>query len=482
MVIEVKNSVAVFLGLVLVVIIALLPGKLILGLSLAGLIIGALILSWRHFLKVGNLTAVAVVIAIAAIAGPVLLLLLILIAALTIAVIPTAINFAISYLVVQALPLRGVFIVPVFLITSLLLAFNVRLPAMVNDWTSPRHEDSPITEAIQLSQDEPLLLVSNVSSVSFRASPNDSISLGGNEGCTCLYWVYPRMIIEGVEDALQRRGIRYTKHGKARYRLVVDARESSGITLLDISLWDGAKRVSDSSTRLRSYYPHEEAFGHSGKSDVDFRPHRLLFLAQNTLWNHAASMFDAKNVAYPIRGFLDKAIKAIPDKEQLRPMMPLTVTGRATPLETFPPFIGKKDYEEMFSPEPLGCGTRVATGLRYDSYQNGIRLTGRTLTFTDKQGAFTVLISRNFAKVVCAKDVVYAIGDLDRQEVRVQKFSPRGHLLTDHVVALPGMADKRVVDFVESEQGYEFALLELAPENYHFAVRSAFRVHVPLRQ
>ena len=123
------------------------------------------------------------------------LLLLFLSSWIVIAVYPTVINFGLSYLAVQLLPDKRIIRIAGFMLISLVLAFNVRIPGMLYDWFGDHlSRQMEVKKVIKLSQDVPLLLVSNADQISFRASPDEPISLGGNEGCMCFYWVYPRMI------------------------------------------------------------------------------------------------------------------------------------------------------------------------------------------------------------------------------------------------------------------------------------------------
>jgi hypothetical protein len=88
---------------------------------------------------------------------------------------------------------------------------------------------------------------------------------------------------------------------------------------------------------------------------------------------------------------------------------------------------------------------------------------------------------RNLERVICANNVVYVIGALANQEVRIQKFSRRGELLADHVITLPiktfaRFPRKRIIEFSELGGRYEFTLLDIAEEGYYYAVKGAYRI------
>lgn len=495
MVVEIKNSVVVFIGLVLAITLALLPGAYILWAVIAVPVVG--VLGFLVFLgvrttwnKANVITAVVVLLVLVAIGPGVLVtggLLYLLVASIAMFFFPTAINLGLSYLAVQVLPDRRILIIPIFLIVSLALAFNVRIPGMLDDWFNTKQmQQNSVMRVIQLTHDEPLLVVSNVQQISFRDSPHEPIGLGGNEGCMCFYWTYPRTITEDVEDALQRSGIRYTKSGNARYKLVIDSREMDGITFLTINLWDGSQKTASYKTRLRSYHRYEEGFGQGHAKDVDYLPHRLLFIAQNSLWNHALSSATHVKIKHPIRSFLEKSIRVTPPPGQkLVGVQPTKVMGEIEPLTTFQPYIGKQDYAETIGPVEVGCGNRIKTGLRYDSRNDGgIGLTGDTVTFREGTESFTVLVTRGLERVICANSAVYVIGALTNQEVRIQKFSRRGNLLANHVITLPkmtfvGFPRKLIIGFSESEGRYEFTLLDIAEEGYYYAVKGAYRIRAP---
>jgi hypothetical protein len=496
MVVEIKNYVVVFIGLALAITLALLPGAYILRAVIAVPVVG--VLGFLVFLGVRTrwnkskvITAVVVLLVLVAIGPSVLLiggLLYLLVAFIAMFFFPTAINLGLSYLAVQVLPDRRIIVIPVFLIVSLALAFNVRIPGMLDDWfnTNQVHQNS-VTRPIQLTQNEPLLLVSNVEKISFRNSPHEPIGLGGNEGCGCFYWTYPRTITEDIEDALQRNGIRYAKSGNSRHILVIDSHERDGITFLEINLWDGPQKTASYKSRLRSYYQHEEGFGKGHAKDVDYLPNRLLFLAQNSLWNHALSSVTHAKTSHPIRDFLEKSIRVTsPPGQKLVGTQPTKVMGEIEPLRTFQPYIGKQDYAETIGPVEAGCGNRIKTGLRYDTRTPGeIALTGDTVTFREGTESFTVLVKRNVERVICTNSVVYVIGALANQEMRIQKFSPRGELLADHVITLHietfvGFPRKRIIEFSELGGRYEFTLLDIAEEGYYYAVKGAYRICAPL--
>lgn len=500
MVVEIKNSVVVFLGLVLAIIFALLPGTYIFWGFLSVPIIGVLgiIISIGVRSTKSEATAVAVAIllvilivigpsvwAIALLLGGLLYLSVVLIA---IFFVPTALNLGLSYLAIQLLPARRALTIPVFLIVSLVLAFNVRIPGMLDDWFSAEKiQQNSVARLVEISQDEPLLVVSNVDRISFRDPPHESIGLGGNEGCGCFYWIFPRTITESVEDALQRSGIRYRTSGNARYKLVIDSREKDGITFLEINLWDGSQKTAQYKTRLRSYHRYEESFGKGHAKDVDFLPHRLLFLAQNTLWNHALSSATHIKIKFPIKDFLEKSVRVTPLPGQKSVgVQPTKLTGKIEPLTTFQPYIGKQDYAETIGPVEVECGDKIKTGLRYDSGAYGsIGLTGDTVTFREGTESFTALVTRGLERVICANNLVYVVGALANQEMRIQKFSRRGELLADHVITLPkmtfvGFPRKRIIDFSESVAGYELTLLDIAEEGYYYAVKGAYRIRAPL--
>lgn len=496
MVVEIKNSVVVFIGLVLAITLALLPGAYILWAVIAIPVVGALglliFLGARATKNKANvITAVLLLLVLAAMGPGVLLiggLLYLLVASTAMFLFPTVINLGLSYLAVQVLSDRRILIIPVFLIVSLALAFNVRIPGMLDDWfdTNQVQQDS-VTRIIQLTKNEPLLLVSNVEKISFRDSPHEPIGLGGNEGCMCFYWTYPRTISEDVEDALQRSGIRYTKSGNSRHKLMIDSHERDGITFLEINLWDGSQKTASYKTRLRSYYPYEEGFRTGHAKDVDYLPHRLLFLAQNSLWNHALSIATHVKTKHPIRRFLEKSIRVTPLPGKIPVgVNPTKVTGEIEPLTTYQPYIGKQDYEATIGPVEVGCEKRITTGLRYDTESYGsFSLTGNTVTFREGAESFTVLVMRDLERVKCANNTVYVIGALTNQEVRIQKFSRRGDLLADHVITLPkmtfvGFPRKRIIEFSELGGRYEFTLLDIAEENYYYAVKGAYRIRARL--
>jgi hypothetical protein len=495
-VVEIKNSVVVFIGLVLAIILALLPGAYILWAVIAVPVVGALgllaFLGARATKKKANVIAAVILLLVLVAIGPGVFLigglLYLLAASIAMFLFPTVINLGLSYLVVQVLPERRLLTIPVFLIVSLALAFNVRIPGMLEDWFSTKQmQQNSAMRMIQLTQDEPLLLVSNVERISFRDSPHEPIGLSGNEGCMCFYWTYPKTITEDVEDALQRSGIRYTKSGNARHKLVIDSHEIDGITFLEINLWDGPQKTASYKTRLRSYYQYEEGFGAGNAKDVDYLPHRLLFLAQNSFWNHALSFATLVKTKLPIRSFLEKSIRVTPPLGKMPVgIHPTKVMGEIEPLTTYQPYIGKQDYDATIGPVEVGCENRVKTGLRYDTGSYGsFSLTGNTVTFREGTESFTVLVMRDLDRVKCANNVVYVIGALTNQEVRIQKFSRRGDLLDDHVLTLPKMAfvgfsRKRIIEFSELGGRYEFTLLDIAKEGYYYAVKGAYRIRAPL--
>lgn len=489
MVIEIKNSHVVFIGLVLTFLLALLPGSILLRAAIAVPIIGTLILlvrggSWATRSKANAIASAVLILVLVAIGPGVLViggLFYLLVVWIAVFLLPTAINLGMSYLAIQALPNRLWLTIPAFLIVSLSLAFNVRIPGMLTDWFNV-DQPSSVTKVVQLTQDEPILLVSNVEQISFRGSPHEPIGFGGNEGCGCVYWIYPRTITEDVEDALQRAGIRYTKSGNARHRLVIDSHEEDGVTHFAISLWDGPDKTASQKGKRRAYYPYEEDFGKVRRPGVDYLPYRLLFLAQNSFWNHALSFVTSLKTAFPIGTFLENAVRiSSPHGQRIADIQPTKVRGEVESLTTFQPFIGKQDYRETIGPLAVECKDRIETGLRYDSGSHGsIGLTGSTVTFKEGSESFTI-VTRDLERVICTNDVVYVIGALANQEVRIQKFSPRGNLLADHVVALPkmsfeGFPRKRVIDFLDTEGGYEFTLLDIAEEGYYYGVKGAYRI------
>lgn len=497
MVIEIKNSVVIFLGLVLAIIFALLPGAYILWVAVAVLIVGALGLLLYFGVRVSKnksdiVTIVVLLLALAAMGSSVLLLVALLylsVAMFAIFVFPTAINLSLSYLAVQVLPNRHFLVIPVFLLVSIVLALNVRIPGMLDDWlNSQKAKQNSVASIVRLTQNEPLLLISNVEKVSFRDSPNEPIGFSGNEGCGCFFWTYPNTITEDVEGALQRHGIRYKKSGHARYKLVIDSHESDGVTFLGINLWDGAQKTASYKTRLRTYHRHEVGFGKELTNDVDYLPHRLLFLAQNNPWNHALSFLTQAKTKQPIADFLKKSIH-ITSPSEGKPLgnQPFKVTGVTELSTAFQPYIGKLDFDKIIEVVDVACGNGIKTGLRFNTEPNGsFSLTGNTVTFSESAETFTVSVMRDLEKVICTNNAVYVVGALtNQQEIRVQKFSRRGDILADHNIALPkmilvGFPRKPIIEFSEQGQHYEFTLLDVAEQDYYYSVKGAYRIRAPL--
>lgn len=496
MIIEVKNSVVVSLVVVFSMLIALLPGAVVFWVLLGVPIVVFIFLFGSQASKnkgasiAFGILLLALVLALVFKVPAVMLigwLFIMLMAGIALLVFPTAVNLSLSYLATLLLPkrYRQILFIPFFLLVSLVLAFNVRIPGMLDDWFNAKQaQQGFVTRVVQISQNEPLLVVTNVKQVVSRNSPYEVIGLRGNELWCCTHWAYPAMRTEEVDEVLLRSGIRYKKSGTARYKLVIDAREKGDHVLLEMSLWDGSEKTASQKMRLRSTYPYEEAFTNGRKPNLDYLPHRLLFLMQNNLWNYL--LFSTAHVKdiQPVRDFLTATVNLITySRNQESRINAAKIEGEIEHLKTYLPHVRKQIYVDPTGPSEVECGDAIRA--QYELRQNASGwFSGTTITFQQAHERFSMFVTPELERVACTENAVYAIGTLAKQEIYIQKFSRRGEPLAGHIVSLPpityeGLPRKRIIDFRDSGESYEFTVLDLSEESYYYAVKGAYLVRAP---
>jgi hypothetical protein len=217
--------------------------------------------------------------------------------------LPTVINFSLSYLLAR---LWATHLIPralIFLCLSFILALNVRIPGIIADAIHSRAQAPAweIHKGIEINEGDTVFVQTTTDQIESKLEYFQPVSLGGNEGCMCFYFIHPQIEKDDFVEWLKGRGLVLSQRdgSDVPVRIVADIDKNDAHSSVNISIYFHKNKVAQYRDRIRRSFPFE----HSDNVLVN----TLISFSQDTIWSDVFTKDNA--LPHPVSQFLDQAIR-----------------------------------------------------------------------------------------------------------------------------------------------------------------------------
>lgn len=408
-------------------------------------------------------------------------------------------NIALSYVVVKFINVSRPLKIALFLVLSILLTLNVRIPGIATDlfYAATKGERVRIDRQVVLPRDEPLALIQNVDAIEYRANPMSTYTMVADFFVHGPHVERPALTNIRIEDHLLSKGFPLDRKGTAQTKLVVEARDNGGTTDLTLSVVSGGVETARYENRLRKSYPLENHGNLARYKDKDSLGNEIIRFTlasfQDSAWNKiAVALLEDKDRHRhkPILEFVDRALEI---NRQVLPAMRISEAKIAETDKVEDALPVKKlfgEFRDYHATLLSGCdgettGTKVIMPFPDDHYlifssgKNERKVYFKQPIVTDNPSA--TLPAYMPKKVICDGDeVIVFLMPLSMRCVTAVRYSLNGDCLGVHEMTLPkiewgkGMGKTVVVDFKKLPNSYEFTLLNIPEESLKRIARSEY--------
>jgi hypothetical protein len=353
----------------------------------------------------------------------------------------------------------------------MLLGYNVRIPSMLTDRYSET-EHMEVTRVLSITDSQPLSVIGNADDIVFRKYPYETLSIGGDEGCMCTYWVFPKRLEEQFVESMLSSGLRYSKgkNSDTGQKLTTHKTQTGGITNLSIELWDGKEKTASYTGRFRSHYFLEDTFSGDTSKNSSGLQHNLrywiLYLLQHNVWNY---LLDDRTIISepPLKQFLAKAVKVVPESDSLpRQQVSAKLISETHSGQSYK----DSEFTALLNSELNKCGGAVTVKPHYDK-----GLKGYSIIFTNNgervsSALLSTLPPRLPPKVFCRDGKVYSFTYnrpyTESLVFHMSEYDLSGKLLAISDIKMPplefkGVPARHIIGFSKAGTGHELTVLDI---------------------
>ncbi len=384
-------------------------------------------------------------------------------------VVPTGINFYISYLFAQKAlrKFRNKYaLLCLILIFSLFLGLNFRMPVLVGSILSNGLE-LKVIEKQELTSRERIKLISDLNSISYKKNPLETIAIGGNEGCMCFYYKYPKIEKINIKEMLLTHGLSVTQTKESTYSIFVKKTGGSNyVENVSIRVLKNGVTIATAKDKYIKGFWVESEIIESKSNVLKF----MLYILQHNLWNYILSVTPYFHTQEDI---LEKIISNT-FEVQVDLNAPQKNILKATPVSGY--------YKKPEYSIPIGMSGDVVS-------PNNVltKITYNVIASTHEETTYPIRPNipwHKIEKFLSLGKYIYVF-ETHPQKVIIEVYSLFGEFLTSFDVVLPnvklmGAPRKPLVYFEKTESGFFFSLLEFGDKTDN--KEYMFYISVPIKK
>ena len=340
--------------------------------------------------------------------------------------LPSIINVLLSFVCVYHLKRYTsnlIILIPVFLIVSVILGVNVRIPEVLADISN--RNQLPPSKNIKASAKfgSPVSLSTNMPSLSFKENPLSNTYLDGDEGCMCTYYVNPDIVTERFEKVIRDYGFVIDDNASSNLAIDIHTISDEYLAITEISIIEGSKTIASNKIRIRQRYKGDTDLDIVGRTDEGSL---LSYFTKNTFWNYILRYSGLRpDQDKFIEDFLSKHISIESGKKE-------TIELRGQYLEE-PTIDPNHSLEQGRRGDIVRCPKPLIT------MENTIFSNRRIYL---NKGNKIIPIEHNLhdiEKIICVENKVYLLSarNIRNHEIAIHEYSFDGKNLSNYIYKLP---------------------------------------------
>ncbi len=340
------------------------------------------------------------------------------------------------------------------LLASIIIGLNFRIPIVFEMLLNPR-EEVKIYKTIEKSNVKFLKISTDLNEIVFLKKPFSTIGIGGNEGCMCLYYTYPKNNEFNVKNTFLSNDIPITFSQESEYTAHIrNTSKSRHILDLSIEIFNQGRLISSANKKFIKSFPVSEKIERRNSESIE---KLFLYLLQGNFWNyllnHFPSLCEQTNI-------LDELIRQTFRKTEENQNQLNSILIQAHRYLDFPK---EKEYSL-----PIGKSGDIIS-FNSNLIKEPYRIRNYSSTVDNIIYPVTPQIMwHNIEKVLAIDDNIYFIKTGAKQVV-IEKYTRKGVLVQIIDLELPqiswtGYPRKPLIYFKKKKNLYQIGLLEFGEE------------------
>ncbi len=392
-------------------------------------------------------------------------LILLFVFSILVIIFPSILNIGISILIgffcYKKIGLNKYLCVLIGLLISIIIGLNFRIPILF-DTLIDTHGHVRINEIIEKTDVDFLSLSSDLEEIVFLEKPLSTIGIGGDEGCMCFYYTYPKNNKVNIKHTFLSNDIPISLRQESSYKVHIKNTSESHHTLnLSAEIFYQDRLISSLKKTYIVSYPVSDAIDKTKNSDSISK--FFLYLCQSNFWNYLFRLSPSLNKQTNI---LDELIqKTFIETKENRNRINSVVIQAKSYLDT--------PKEEEYS-LPVGNRGDIING-----NSNLIKETYKTYSSTVDNVTYPLTPEmkwHNVEKVLVVDDEIYFL-ETRAEQIFIEKYTKKGVLVQIIKLDLPeiswaGYPRKPIIYFKKTKNLYQIGLLEfgkkIEPKEHYF--------------